>query len=54
MTAFTLSPARLSVFPIQVHAAAMMPVRPASGPMDPPNTSGSKKLTMLLPSPRRR
>lgn len=53
-TAFAFSPARLSVRPIQVQAAAMIPERPASGPTEPPNASGSRKLTKLAAPPRKR
>ena len=36
------------------HADAMRPVKPASGPTEPPNTIGSKKPTTDLPAPSTR
>ena len=46
-TFFTRTPAPFSARPIFVQAAAIMPVRPASGPTEPPNTSGNKNATTL-------
>ena len=52
--AFARRPAERSVRPIHVHAAAMSPVRPASGPIEPPKTMGSRKPTTLFPAPSTR
>ena len=47
-------PARLRRSRSRQHADAMRPVKPASGPTEPPNTIGSKKPTTDLPAPSTR
>lgn len=47
-------PARLRRSRIWQHADTISPVRPASGPTDPPNTIGSKNPTTDLPVPSTR
>ena len=44
-------PAAFNLSRIQQQAAVIMPVSPASKPMEPPNTSGSRKLTVPFAAP---
>ena len=45
------APKRRIRSPTQVHSPAITPVSPASGPIDPPNSSGRSAASESLPMP---